>query len=73
MQSRLGSFLEQVLNTTTGFVLTFLIIQNIGPVLGCSVNPASNLALSSILAVASVTKGYLWRRYFNGRAISAKS
>lgn len=67
VQSRLGSLTEQVLNTGSGFLLSFCIWQSVGPLFGYHVSLHDNFAITSIFTVASVARGYLWRRFFNNR------
>lgn len=70
MQSRLESLLENVLNVGSGFLLAFVIWQFVAaPLWGYDVTLLDNLGLTSIFTVASVARGYLWRRYFNRRAL----
>ena len=67
MQSRLGSLLEQCLNIASGFLLSLLIWQLLGPALGYHVSMHDNLLITSIFTVVSIVRGYLWRRFFNAR------
>jgi hypothetical protein len=67
MQTRLGSLVEQVLNVASGFIVSLLLWQAVGPLMGYVVNLADNLLITSIFTVASIIRGYLWRRYFNNR------
>lgn len=67
MQSRLSSLIEQVLNVASGFIVSLLLWQAVGPLLGYEVNLADNLTITTIFTVVSIIRGYLWRRYFNGR------
>lgn len=68
MQSKLGSLVEQVLNTASGFVLSLVIWQTIGPLFGYHVTLHDNLYITAIFTVASILRGYLWRRFFNRRS-----
>lgn len=68
MQSKLGSALETILNIGSGFVLSMLIWQLIAnPWFGYSVSLIENIGLTSIFTVVSITRSYLWRRFFNNR------
>lgn len=64
-QSRKASATEAVLNVGSGFLLSFVLWQTIGPFLGYSVSYADNFVLTSIFTVASITRTYVWRRAFN--------
>jgi uncharacterized membrane protein len=71
MQSRLASLIEQTLNVASGFVISLVIWQLVGPAMGYAVSMGDNLIITSIFTVVSIARGYLWRRYFNGRIARA--
>lgn len=71
MQTRLGSFVEQVLNIGSGFVLSLIVWQTIGPWFGYEVTLDKNLGITTIFTVVSIVRGYCWRRYFNWRIMRA--
>ena len=65
-QSKLESFVESCLNTASGFVVSFLAWRFVvAPVMGLSLDYASNLAITSFFTVLSVVRSYVWRRWFN--------
>ena len=64
-QTRLVSAIEQIANVGSGFALSFVIWQVVGPLLGYEVTFATNFLLTSIFTVASLVRGYFWRRFFN--------
>jgi low affinity Fe/Cu permease len=64
-QTKLVSLIEQLLNVASGFVLSVLVWQMVGPLFGYEVTIASNLGITSIFTVVSVIRGYIWRRFFN--------
>mgnify|MGYP003410987717 CR=1 FL=1 len=67
-QSRLGSLIESILNTASGFVLSFAAWRLVVvPLLGLPVDNVQNLQITAFFTVLSVARSYLWRRYFNGR------
>ena len=69
-QSRLESAVEQVLNVGSGFVLAFILWQFVlAPTFGFSMPLATNLWITTTFTVASVIRGYLWRRLFNRRVV----
>lgn len=64
MQSRTRSLIESIANTASGFVLSFVIWQTIGPWFGYDVNFHDNLVITGIFTVVSVLRSYVWRRCF---------
>jgi low affinity Fe/Cu permease len=64
-QTKLVSLIEQILNVASGFVLSVLVWQTVGPLFGYEVTIAANLGITSIFTVVSVVRGYIWRRFFN--------
>lgn len=66
-QSRLSSLVEASLNIGSGFILSLVIWQTIGPLFGYVVTMHDNLAITSIFTGASLARSYVWRRYFNAR------
>ena len=68
MDTKLLSITESVLNVGSGFLLSLVIWQFIAaPLFGYHVTIGDNLMLTSIFTVVSVTRGYLWRRFFVNR------
>lgn len=66
MQSRLMSFVEQVANIGSGFVLSSLLWSFvIQPVWHIQTSFAENLQITLLFTVVSIARGYAWRRYFN--------
>lgn len=67
-QSRLSSFVEQVLNVGSGFITAFLTWQFLViPIWDIETTLGDNLTITALFTVISVIRGYLWRRYFNHR------
>ena len=67
-QSRLGSLIESILNTASGFLLSFLAWRFVVvPLLALPVDNVQNLQITSFFTILSVARSYVWRRYFNGR------
>lgn len=64
-QTKRASFIEATLNTGSGFVVSFLIWQTIGPMFGYEVTVSDNLAITSVFTGASIARSYAWRRLFN--------
>lgn len=70
MQSRLESFFEQCLNIGSGFIISLLLWAFVvSPFWGFESNIQDTLGITAVFTVVSVIRGYLWRRYFNFRAI----
>jgi hypothetical protein len=66
MQSRVGSFIEQVLNIGSGFFLSLLLWSFvIVPIWELDVSMDDNLVITGVFTMVSVVRGYLWRRFFN--------
>ena len=65
MQTRVVSFIEAVVNIGTGFLLSMVIWQAIAnPLFGYDITLVENVGLTSIFTVVSITRSYLWRRFF---------
>ena len=69
-QSKLESALEQALNVGSGFILSYIIwITVITPVYDIQLSTSDNLTVTLIFTVASLLRGYIWRRVFNRRLL----
>jgi hypothetical protein len=67
MQSKKHSIIEQLLNVGSGFILSFILwVYVITPLWNIPMSMSDNIAIIFIFTVVSITRGYLWRRYFNG-------
>jgi hypothetical protein len=64
-QSKLISLIEQLLNVGSGFLLSLVVWQVVGPWFGYEVTLSANLGITSIFTVVSIVRGYVWRRFFN--------
>ena len=68
MQTKMSSFIEQVLNVGSGFILSLIVWSFIvTPIWDIKVNMLDNVTITGLFTVISVLRGYLWRRYFNWR------
>jgi hypothetical protein len=65
MQSKKKSFIEAVVNTATGFILSLIIQVVLYPAMGIPVRFEQNLLITSIFTLASIGRGYFVRRLFN--------
>lgn len=64
-QSRLGSITESVLNVGSGFVISYLLMAYvISPLYDLELKPQNNFTITAIFTVVSITRTYLWRRYY---------
>ncbi len=64
-QRKVVSGIEVVLNTASGFIVAMLIWRVLAQYLGYPMDIETNLFITTIFTVASVVRGYFWRRYFN--------
>lgn len=65
-QTRFESVIESCVNTASGFILAFILWQwVVAPLFGYTVTLRDNFWMTSIFTVASVARGYVWRRFFN--------
>jgi hypothetical protein len=64
--SRLISFIEVLVNVASGFLLAMFIWQFIIPFAYPHLEPTleENFKMTTVFTVASVLRGYLWRRFF---------
>ena len=65
MQSRKHSFLEALLNTASGFLISLLTQWLVFPWFNLHPSVRENLALTAIFTIVSIARSYIWRRIFN--------
>ena len=65
MQSKRSSFVEALLNTAIGYVISLAVQLVAYPAFGHSFTISQNLGLGVVFAVASLIRGYVIRRWFN--------
>jgi hypothetical protein len=66
MQSRWNSFVEQVFNVGSGFIISLLFwVYVVVPVWDLNVDHHENLQITAAFTVLSVVRGFIWRRIFN--------
>lgn len=77
-QTKFQSGLEVILNTLTGMILAFVVSQ-LGHILAPSIrryiwggfvwdiSAKSNVIMTIILTLVSMSRSYAWRRYFNNK------
>lgn len=65
-QTKWKSLTEQLFNIGSGLIISALIVQPIiFPLYGIVIDVFHNIVLASIFTIASIVRGYLWRRWFN--------
>jgi hypothetical protein len=65
-QTKIESLIESCINVASGFLLALVIWQTIAPYfLGYEITLSENIFLTSIFTVVGITRGYIWRRFFN--------
>lgn len=68
-QSRIDSFMEALLNTLIGLLVSTIANFFVIPaVLGVTMTHTQNIVLALIFTVISIARSYLLRRAFNGRS-----
>ena len=68
MQTRIGSFIEQLFNVGSGFIISSLLWEFVvKPGWNIHTSFAENLQVTCLFTVVSVIRGYVWRRIFNWR------
>lgn len=66
MQSRSKSLLETVTSTAIGFVVSLLLTAAVLPAFGYATTWSHDFWITVIFTVASIMRGYVIRRCFNG-------
>ena len=64
-QSKLGSFVEAVMNTFIGYWISFALQLVVYPAFGAKFSIMQNLWIGLIFMVASLVRSYVIRRWFN--------
>ncbi|MCM0035905.1 MAG: hypothetical protein NBV66_08965 [Burkholderiaceae bacterium] len=66
-QSRLGSFIEALINVAIGFSINFLANLLIFPLFGFHITLGENFVMGILYTAISVVRSYTIRRWFNAR------
>lgn len=66
-QSRLGSFIEALINVAIGFAINFVANIAILPLIGFHISVGQNLFIGVLYTLISVARSYAVRRWFNAR------
>ena len=65
-QTRIQSFIEQLCNMASGFILAVLLwMYVVTPYLGIKYDPLEALNVTLMFTLVSIVRGYLWRRAGN--------
>lgn len=65
MQNKKTSFIESIIQTFTGLIISFIIQIIIYPYLDIKVSINQNIFITLIFTIASIIRGYIIRRIFN--------
>lgn len=66
MQTRTQSMIETVAGVVIGFVVSVALAMVVYPLFGHAFTLSQNIGITIIFTVASVLRGYMVRRWFNG-------
>jgi len=66
-QSRLASLIETLFNTGIGFLVSWLTWPPAAALLGIAYTAGQHWGMTAVFTVVSVARGYVIRRWFNGR------
>jgi hypothetical protein len=80
MQSKKHSLIESCLNVFSGMMIAFMISQlahmfqaeikqYIWSGFEWNISVGTNLMMTTVLTIVSISRGYAWRRYFNNRRV----
>lgn len=69
MQSRIESFIEQLISTAFGFIIALLSQLIIFPMYEIHIPIQTNLAITAWFTIVSIVRSYIVRRLFNYRTI----
>ena len=67
MQSKKDSLIESLTSTTIGWLIGVILNLTVLPLFDYNITVVDSLLVSLIFTAVSVARGYLIRRYFNGR------
>lgn len=70
-QTKLGSFIEAIINTLIGFVINWCANMLILPMFGMPISAGTAFHMGLIFTAISVARGYILRRWFNARLQAA--
>jgi len=65
MQKRRHSIWEALLNTISGFLVSFFLSLAVLPLFGFPASAGQAFSITMIFTVVSIVRSYFWRRLFN--------
>tara|TARA_Y100000294_G_C8428212_1_gene285662 strand:+ start:342 stop:566 length:225 start_codon:yes stop_codon:yes gene_type:complete len=68
MQSKRESLVEIALNVGSGFLVAWIMTITVLPLFSLNATVSESFQITLIFTLASIIRGYLWRRYFNNIA-----
>lgn len=72
MQTKKGSFIEALVNTLVGFLITLLFSPAIYWACGVSMKATQMGMVTILFTLLSIARGYVIRRFFNNTIIKTK-
>jgi hypothetical protein len=66
-QTRMGSFIESLINIAIGYVINFTANMLILPLIGFHITVTQNLFIGLLYTLVSVARSYVVRRWFEAR------
>jgi ribose/xylose/arabinose/galactoside ABC-type transport system permease subunit len=66
-QTRLSSFVEQLVNVSIGFSIALTAQLLVYPRMGIDLSVGTHVEITLMFTLISIIRGYLIRRYFNAR------
>jgi hypothetical protein len=66
-QTRMGSFIESLINIAIGYVINFTANLLILPLIGFHITVTQNLFIGLLYTIVSVARSYVVRRWFEAR------
>lgn len=66
-QTRMGSFIESLINIAIGYVINFTANLLILPLIGFHITVTQNLFIGLLYTIISVARSYVIRRWFEAR------
>lgn len=70
-QTKLGSFIEAMINVIIGFTINYIANLCIFPLFGMHISMANNFYMGLIYTLISVVRSYAIRRFFNAKLHAA--
>jgi len=65
MQTRRESLVESFANVASGFLIGWAVTVTVLPLFGMHPSMREGFQITAIYTLASIIRGYLWRRHFN--------